>query len=120
MRSGLLFALSCMMASVLGAPYLSKAKFPDGTLTVVDPMITSPTQTTVWVVGNKYNVTWCAQLWLIIFTLCLQCIYRSNANLPPLVDITNVQGEIVLGQFNGDGEHLFIGKYVREICYCIS
>lgn len=59
MLSTVLFSLSYLMASVTAAPtFLSEAVVPDGTLIVVDPEITSPTADTVWVVGNKYSVTW--------------------------------------------------------------
>ena len=59
MLATLLFSLSCMTASVLSAPFPESAVKPPGqTLTVVDPLITSPTADTVWVVGNQYNVTW--------------------------------------------------------------
>ena len=35
---------------------------------------------------------------------------RDNSDLPPLVNITNVEGMVVLGQFNGDGEKLYLGE----------
>ncbi|KIP02890.1 hypothetical protein PHLGIDRAFT_111507 [Phlebiopsis gigantea 11061_1 CR5-6] len=87
-----------MVASALAAPFQAEAVGPGGTLVVVDPKITSPTQDTVWVVGNQYNVTW----------------FVDNSNLPPLVNITNVQGEVVLGQFNGDGEKLYLDSPLAQ------
>ncbi|EKM51973.1 uncharacterized protein PHACADRAFT_68005, partial [Phanerochaete carnosa HHB-10118-sp] len=57
---------------------------------VVNPNITSPTADTVWVVGHQFNVTW------------------DNSDLPPLLNITNLQGSVILGSINGDQEHLFL------------
>lgn len=34
---------------------------------------------------------------------------RSITDLPPLANITNSVGRIVLGQFNGNGEKLYLG-----------
>lgn len=97
-----------MVASALAAPFQAEAMGPGGTLVVVDPKITSPTQDTVWVVGNQYNVTWF--VWNCYeFASLFMSIFRDNSDLPPLVNITNVQGEVVLGQFNGDGEKLYLG-----------
>ena len=47
-----------MIVSVVTAPLQAEAVGPNGVLIVVDPKITYPTQDTVWVVGNQYEVTW--------------------------------------------------------------
>ncbi|KIP12044.1 hypothetical protein PHLGIDRAFT_98827 [Phlebiopsis gigantea 11061_1 CR5-6] len=84
MLFGFLYSLYFLGAAVLAAP----SRAPEIRL-IVNPPVTNPTAFTVWVVGNRYNVTW------------------DITQLPPLANITNDVGRIVLGQFNGDGEKLY-------------
>ncbi|THG97296.1 hypothetical protein EW026_g4671 [Hermanssonia centrifuga] len=84
------YAVGLLFSVAYAAPFQAEAEGPGGVLVVVDPKILTPTAQTTWVVGNQYNVTW------------------DNTSLPPLVNITNVVGMVVLGQFNGDGEKLYL------------
>ena len=59
MLTALIFWLSCIVTSVLGAPQGSMADVSPNVLDAINPPILNPNGNTTWVVGNKYNVTWC-------------------------------------------------------------
>ena len=53
-----LLPLAGLLARAAAAPLQNAAVGPGGTLIVVNPKITAPDADTVWVVGQRYNVTW--------------------------------------------------------------
>ncbi|KAI0693976.1 hypothetical protein BC835DRAFT_1415605 [Cytidiella melzeri] len=77
---------SSILATAFAAPFVADVVQKRD---VVAPKMTSPTADTVWVVGNTYQVTW------------------DTSGLPPPANITNIIGQVVLGQFDANGdEHL--------------
>ena len=53
-----LLPLAGLLARAAAAPLQNAAVGPGGTLIVVNPKITAPDADTVWVVWQRYNVTW--------------------------------------------------------------
>ena len=105
-------SLFFLCAAVLASP--STLRAPEERL-IVNPPVTEPTASTVWVVGNRYNVTWYVGNLLACQLVLLANLSRDITQLPPFANITNDVGRIVLGQFDGDGERLYTGMVYYHV-----
>ncbi|KAI0084815.1 hypothetical protein BDY19DRAFT_997378 [Irpex rosettiformis] len=78
--------LSSLFTFALAAPFVPEVVEKRD---VVAPKMTSPTASTIWQAGQTYQVTW------------------DTSGLPPPANITNKIGQVILGQFDANGdEHL--------------
>ncbi|GBE83128.1 hypothetical protein BKA93DRAFT_822584 [Sparassis latifolia] len=80
MISSTIYALSFLFVAATALPLAPRD--------VVAPPITYPVAGTVWTVGATETVTW------------------DTSNLPPVANITNINGEVVLGYLTADSENL--------------
>ncbi|KAJ3553668.1 hypothetical protein NM688_g3484 [Phlebia brevispora] len=88
MKFSAVFTSFGCLAAVLAAPFHPVEPERREVLSVYDPKILNPTAQTVWVVGETYEVTW------------------DTSGLPPAANITNLIGQVVLGQLSDDSENL--------------
>lgn len=102
-----IFASFGLLAVALAAPFQHENR---DVLIVYSPKITSPTASTTWIVGNTYDVTWYVSFVASVIARTIEP-HRDTSGLPPVNNLTNILGEVVLGQFNGDTEHLFPGEH---------
>ena len=86
------------LAVVLGAALaLPASASPLVRRDVIAPTITSPTAESVWPIGTVQTVTWYVSMLRRVAGSNLHVSHRDTSNFPPVSQITNILGEVILG-----------------------
>lgn len=123
MFSNIIRPLAVALGAALALPVLAS---PLSRRDVIAPKITSPNAQSIWPVGSTQTVTWyepiltsytpanCGACCWVDMTCHLHAslfVCRDTSNFPPVSQITNILGQVILGFQANDSLNLDFGRW---------